>query len=90
MVHLVDVAHDVFKRAVERTVERCHYPDLVEDACRLLEQKLDMRAMLADDIAVVAPGLIEEIPVPVALVCPEPAIDCLEAAEGIGGEGRRP
>ena len=39
---------------------------------------------------VVAPGLIEEIPVPVALVCPEPAIDCLEAAEGIGGEGRRP
>ena len=45
-----------------------------------------MRAILADDIAVAAPGLIEELPVPVAPVCPEPAIDSLEAVEGIGGE----
>ena len=71
-------------------MERSHYPDLVEDACRLLEQKLDMRAILADGIAVAAPRLIEKLPVPVALVCPEPAIGCLEAAEGINGEGRRP
>lgn len=51
--------------------------------CRLLQHRLYLRAVFAHDIGVVAPGLVQIIPVEVHLIGKQPAIQGPEAAEGI-------
>ena len=47
------------------------------------QHRLYLRAVFAHDIGVVAPGLVQIIPVEVHLIGKQPAIQGPEAAEGI-------
>ena len=55
-------------------------------ALQLLEDGLDLAAVLADDVGVVPPGLVQVLPVEVGLVGVQGAGQGLEGPEGVGGE----
>ena len=50
---------------------------------RLLQHRLYLRAVFAHDVGVVAPGLVQIVPVEVHFIGKQPAIQGPEAAEGI-------
>ena len=52
----------------------------------LTQKGRDLGAVLAHDVAVVAPGLVQIIPVEVHLIGKESAVHVAEGAEGVGGE----
>ena len=52
----------------------------------LLQHRLDLGAVLAHDVGVVAPGLIQVLGKEIGLVVEEAAVQGAEGAEGVGGE----
>ena len=68
------------------TVEGADVLDLVQDAAGLLQQQLDVGAVLAHDVGEVAAGVVDPVPVEVDLVGEQLAVQSAEGAEGVGGE----
>ena len=65
-------------------VQRAHHADL--HARKLVQCGLDLRAVFAHDIAVVAPRIRHPAALKVDLVVEQVAVQCAEAAEGVGGK----
>ena len=60
--------------------------DLVDNAAGLLQQQLNMRAILTHDVHQVAASLVQPVAVEVHLIGEQLAVQCDEGTEGVGGE----
>ena len=56
------------------------------DGCGLLQDGLDLGAVLAHDVGVVAAGLVHVVALEVHLIGKDAAVERAEGAEGVGGE----
>ena len=81
---LIDEPADVL--APDRTVQRADHADIKRSG--LLEQRLHLRAVLADDVRVVAAGIGQPVVLKVILISVEVAAERAERAEGVGGKER--
>ena len=70
--------------APDKAVQRADHGDVQLGG--LLQHGLDLRAVLADDVGVVAPGLVQILDEEIGLVVEEAAVQRAEGAEGVGGE----
>ena len=86
MVVLVDEVHQIL--APDRAVQRADELDLIQDARRLFEQQLDMRAVFAHDVGQIATRIVDPVAVEVDFIRKQLAVQRAERAERIRGEQR--
>ena len=84
LVVLVDEPADVL--APHGTVQRADHADVERGG--LLEKRLYLRAVLADDVREVAPRVGQPVVLEVILIGKEVAVERAEGAEGVRGEER--